>query len=332
MFDDVFFFFLEYVSEASLGESVIFNMMNNGKALMMRINKCIQSGTVITEHNIQEQLIQIERTHISPLASNVVEAFRNGDIVLLHSKEVTIPQAVPFITTKIDGKVKSFVFINKYGNLTQSSQVSGGARLNIQMRDLYSLMEGAYIQNRYNTNPIMLTRNLGLMKLTANVYAAMFVRILNREYALSIDEMLYNRVLYTVTRFYLERVWMCTNSDIIESYSISGILSPDKTDITIVSDSYTNAGIKTITDMVDFLKTLSPRVSTINTRYVVECYINLYHGAAIFGIDCLPYFLFTLTSSLLGSFIVNQPVVADIVKNTKGMNSFYSELAKVFRD
>lgn len=331
MFDDIFNPAIEYVSEAALNDSIIFNMMNNQKTLTARINKCIQSGTVIGEHSIQEQIIQIERTHISPLSEYVIDSFRNGDIVILYSKDVTIPQAVPFITIKVNGDIKTFIFINKYGNLSSSQQVNGGSRLNIQMRDLYSLMEGAYIQNQYSKKPIVLTKNLALMRLTANIYTAMVIRILNREYALSIDPSLYNMVSYSITRFYLEQVWMATNTDIVESYAASFTNGFTEADRLMVSDSYNNANIQTFSDLIKFLSTLSPRISTITTRYVVECYINLYHGAAVFGIDTLPYFLFTLTSSLLGSFIVNQPVVADILKNTKGMNGFYSELGKVFR-
>ena len=124
---------------------------------------------------------------------------------------------------------------------------------------------------------------------------------------------------------------MATNSDIIDSYAGSfgnGFVDSDRV---LISDMYHNANITTFTELIEFLKTLSPRISSVTARYVVECYINLYHGAAVFGVDCLPYFLFTLTSSLLGSFIVNRPVIADILKNTKGMNGFYSELGKVFR-
>lgn len=320
------------ITESSLSDSVIYQMMNNQKALLTRIDKCIKQSTVITENHIQEQILQIERTHVSPLADNVLNAFRSGNLVILFSKDVVVPQAVPFITLKMGGRNRTFIFTNKYASLnTKSGEIQGGERLNISMRDLYVLMEGAYIQYEYTKNPMYLTRNLALMKFTTNVYTSMLVRIMNREYALSMDENLYNRVLYSINRFYLENVWECNNSDIVMSYSLNNILSPNQADITVVSDLYNSANIKTITQLVDFLKTLSPRLATINIRYLVECYINLYHGPAVFGIDCLPYFLFTLVSSCLGSFIVNQPVVSDILKNTKGMNSFYSELAKVFR-
>jgi hypothetical protein len=32
---------------------------------------------------------------------------------------------------------------------------------------------------------------------------------------------------------------------------------------------------------------------------------------------------------MIGSFIVNQPMVYDVAKTTKGMNTFYPELAKL---
>ena len=48
----------------------------------------------------------------------------------------------------------------------------------------------------------------------------------------------------------------------------------------------------------------------------------------MFSLECLPYFLFTIQSSAIGSFIVNQPMISDITKGIKGMNTFYPELVK----
>ena len=69
----------------------------------------------------------------------------------------------------------------------------------------------------------------------------------------------------------------------------------------------------------------------LNLRYFTDYYIRTYKGSAIFGMECLPYFLFTISSALLGSFIVNQPIITDITKRIKNINIFYPELVKVLR-
>ena len=52
------------------------------------------------------------------------------------------------------------------------------------------------------------------------------------------------------------------------------------------------------------------------------------YSSNILRAECLPYFLYTIEASMIGSFIVNQPMIADITKNIKGMNTFYPELTK----
>ena len=78
-----------------------------------------------------------------------------------------------------------------------------------------------------------------------------------------------------------------------------------------------------------FIATFSPRLGALNFRYFVQCFINTYKATSMFGMECLPYFLFTIQSSMIGSFIVNQPIISDITKTIKGMNNFYPELVKI---
>lgn len=77
-----------------------------------------------------------------------------------------------------------------------------------------------------------------------------------------------------------------------------------------------------------FLKDHFPRLRNLSIRFFTEYYMNTYKSTVVLGMDVFPYFLFAMTSSMLGSFIVNQPVIYEILKNTKGMNYFYAELSK----
>lgn len=320
---------MSIITESSLSDSVIFQSMNRQSELVSMINACIKNSIVIEPSHIEEQLMQIRRTHLSPLVDNVLSQYENGNIVLLHSKIAKVPQAIPFTVVKVQGGIKTFVFTNNYGSFVKNEKGGGQQYLNIGMKDLYVLMEGAYTALSYSKYSAGLTKNLGLMKLCSTIYTSMIMRILNKEYALSVDPELYNRTSFCVSKFFLERIWGSTNDDINTTYAMSSIIGANRADLNIVSDSYLHASVNTIEDLIAFLKTLSPRLSTLNMRYFTQCYLNTYKASALFSMECLPYFLYVVETALLGSFLVNQPVITDILKGIKGMNTFYAELSKV---
>ena len=320
---------LEVFTESTLSDSFVFANFNHKSERTRRISEIIKTGTVVTESMIEEQILQIKRTKISPLLDKVLDAYNAGKIVLLYTDKIKLPQAIPFSVVKIGGVNKSFVFLGNYGTLVDAGITGGGLMLNISMKDLYVLMESAYVAYSYYEYKTRLIRNIGMMKFSASVYSGMFMRILNKEYALSMDRDLYNRAAFVIARFFLDNVWESENKDLNVSYAMSSVLNPNRTDLGLVNDSYDQAGITDVNSLIKFISTLSPRMEKLNMRYFMECYINMFKQGALLSMDCLPYFLYTLIVTFNGSFLVNQPIIHDIITNTKGSNIFYAELSKV---
>lgn len=319
----------QMITEASLSDSVVFQAYNSHAEMTSLIMKAINDSIVISTSYIEEQLLQIERTKISPLADKVMKEFEEGNIVLIYAKSVKVPQLLPFFTTKMNGKIKVFVFVNNHGTIAKKEAVTGEGYLNIGMKDLYVLMEGAYISFMSATYPTRLNRALGLMKISCSIYVMMLVRLFNKEYTISMDQDLYDKIVFILGKYFLETVWGCTNKDIVFSYARSNINhSMNIALLTQISDEYDSMEVKTLDQLISFIKTFSPRVKELNFRYFLQCFMVTYKPAATFGLECLPYFFFTVTSSMIGSFIVKQPIVADVIKNIKGMNNFYPELVK----
>lgn len=322
----------EVFTEASLVDSVIYKSLNNNAELMRLILSAINDSIVIDSSYIQEQLLQIKRTKISPLAEDVLRAYEEGNIVLLYSKNKRVPQALPFFTTKSKGEIKVFIFVNNYGTITKSEVSSEDKFLNITMKDLYVLMEGAYASYKYAMYPAKVSKSLGLMKVCCNTYVAMVMRILNKEYAVGMDKDLYQKVAFVIGTFFLKSIWMSNNDDVNFSYACNsakiGSEAINKTSLFAVADEYNAKGINSIDELLEFLKTLSPRFNGLNFRYFLQCYINTYKAGSMFGMECLPYFVYTIQATMIGSFLVNQPIIYDIIKNIKSMNTFYPELVK----
>lgn len=318
-------------TEASLVDSKIYQSFNKNSEFNKLIISAIKNSTVITNDYIAEQLLQIKRTKISPMADNVLAAYNKGDIVLVYANNTKVPMMLPFFASRMHGKIRVFIFVNNYGDVKDvSADTETTKYLSIGMKDLYALMEGAYIAFKYATNPIKITKNLGLMKLSCSLYTQMFMRILNKEYAVSMEPSLNNQLTYYAGRFFLSNVWMSDNEGINRSYARSNIppANLEGENFDLLDSMYDSWDITRVDMLIDKMSTLSPRLKSLNFRYFLECYINTYKAGAMFSLEVLPYFLYTIETALCGSFIVNQPIISQIFKITKGINTFSNELNK----
>ena len=315
----------DYVCENTMEDSLVYKTFNQANGVVDKIVKYLSSGVPLDKSYIEDQYAIIRRgAGISPLSQKVLEAFNNGDIEVIWNNTEKVGVAMPFIVRrKSDGKVVSTIFINAFATIKDDSI------LVIPAKQLYGLMEGAYIALKLQTDPVKVMKNAELMMTTASVYTEMMARILNKEYALTLDKVLYDKVCYCIKRFYLECVWEYPNTGLVSNYASSDLKYIQQFDLDALDATYSNMEIKTIANLLEFVKSLSPRMSDLNLRYYIERFIKTYHGASILSIDYLPYVFFVITNVVMSTFLVSQTALNDIIKNTKNINRFYSELARV---
>jgi hypothetical protein len=315
----------DYVCENTMEDSLVYKTFNQANGVVDKIVKYLSSGVPLDKSYIEDQYAIIRRgAGISPLSQNVLEAFNNGDIEIIWNNTEKVGVAMPFIVRrKSDGKVVSTIFINAFATIKDDSI------LVIPAKQLYGLMEGAYIALKLQTDPVKVMKNAELMMTTASVYTEMMARILNKEYALTLDKVLYDKVCYCIKRFYLECVWEYPNTGLVSNYASSDLKYIQQFDLDALDATYSKMEIKTIANLLEFVKSLSPRMSDLNLRYYIERFIKTYHGSSILSIDYLPYVFFVITNVVMSTFLVSQTALNDIIKNTKNINRFYSELARV---
>lgn len=326
---------MAYITEGNLSDSVLYKNFNSAAKLSSTIVTAIKNSIEIDNSYIQEQLMQIQRTRLSPLVDKVLNAYKNGDIVILYARKIKIPQALPFFAMKAkSGKPKVFIFANNFASIGKSETDSDQKFLNISMKDLYALMEGAYITYVYNSNPKSFSRSLGLQKLTSKIYSQMMLQILNKEYALSMDQELTSEVTFIISYFFMKYVWGSENDAVNISYSLDTCTQTGKYSLTstnkaemIVEEMDTT--VSDISSLIKFIETRSKRLKGLTFRYFTQTFVNTFKGPSIFAMECLPYFLFTVCTASLGSFIVNTPMITNITSNIKGMNQFYPEIGKI---
>ena len=320
-------------TEAALTDSFVYKSFNARGALQERLINALKNNIEIDDSYIAEELLKIKRVRISPLVDDVISAFQNKDISLVFvDKSIKIPQAFPFITIKgSNGKNKAYVFLNNYATLTKIKTNTADGSINIKdFKTLYALMEGAYISLFFSRFPSRILNNSRLREICGETYKQLFLKILNREYAISANQETYAKVSYVIYRFFLTEMWGMTNLTNINNLAVSAVeYSGGTFSVVNLSNEYDEADIHNVEDLINFISTISPRLNQLNMPYFTKAYLLQYKPEAIFSMEVLPYLLFTIQAAMLGSFIINQPIINDILKNIKSASTYYNELVKL---
>lgn len=309
---------------ASLNDSETFKSLNKSSNITTKIKALVTKGAVLDRSYIEEQYLQIQRTRISPIADRVLKAFDDGLIKLIWNKNDHLTIAVPFVCLSIAGKLTACIFISDFSSLTKDE-----AAINIEMKKLYTLMESAYVALKYYTNPAIFTRNGAFLKTNASIYASMALRILNRDYALSLDKDAYDSVFYGAARFFLERVIGLTNRELSHAYAMACLKNPNQQAISLAEDLYTVVNPEAVSKLVEFYKKSNKKMEELGYRYYFERWISSFGTGACLSIDAYPYFYYVIANVLISGFLINVPSVSEIVKNAQGINKFYAEIMRI---
>lgn len=311
-------------TEASLNDSDMFKQLNKSSSIMTKLKKALKESVVLDQNYIEEQYLQITKTRLSPLSEKVIKAFDTGEIRLLYSQTAKLTMAVPFIILQMEGKPTACIFISDFCSMNKD-----GTMLNIEMKKLYTLMESAYVGLKYFSNPTVFTRSSRIAKVTASIYSEMSLRILNREFALSLDKDTYDTVNYLIARFCLSKVLPLTSVDLIHAYAVSCCKSPTSLSMELASDMYDRSNIKSCEDLIKCISTNFPKMAKLTFRYYFERWISSFGTGTCLAVDSFPYLYYTIINVLLGAFLVNVTGLSEIVKNAPGMNQFYAEISRV---
>lgn len=309
----------------SLEDSFIYRTFNNSNGILSQMVNYIRLSDTISAEEIDDQYRQIKRSSVSPLSRSVISAYDSGLIEIRYSGDAKIrmPSSIPFIVRKNGDKVIATIFIKSF------TSVADGM-LTIPTKNLYAIMESAYITLCIHQYPEKLLRNTTLAKTLMSVYTQMVMKILIKEFALSMDRPLCDEVKYCVSRFFLEKMWGITNEEIVDAYASADLEFLTSLLHDEIVDRYVGKDIKDINDLIELIASLSARLKSLNSKYFIEKWISNYHAPAILSMDYLPYLFFVINNVILGSFLVSQNALTDIVKSTKGMSHYYSELAKCY--
>lgn len=312
--------------ESSLATSEIFQGMSKhiegglqGKAVTL-----IKNSRHLTNEDIEAAYISVKQITDS-LTRAAMKAFDNGQIVLLYNEvpSLSMSQALPFITFKMKTGFTTFVFMDKYISINRDNVMI------LQAPILRDLLIGALIANGLKRGYDNLSSNQYLEKILSDIYTKFVTRILNREFSIAVDKIGFDVIQYWVKRFFITKVFGANDTpQNIETVASNHFKYIDEMKYDEIKRQYDAANPNSPSEMLDLVKTVSPRMKTLGLGMFMNDWINYYYVPSMLAIDNIEYLIFMIITLLSGNNIVSISA-SDIVKEAKNIKSLRGELLKL---
>lgn len=321
--------------ESSLATSEVFNGnaekgipgINNtdkNNPTTQKVINLIKTTKPLTNEDIEAAYISVKQITDS-LTRAAMKAFDEEKIVLLYQENpaLRVTQSLPFITFKTANGYVTYVIVDKYITISRDGV------MNMQAPVLRDLLTGALIANGLKNNYDILTSNQYMQKALVEIYTKFVTRILNREFSIAADKIVFETIQYWINKFFLTRILGSNDTpENIENLSKSHFKFIDEMKYTEIKDQYENINPEKFSDLLEVLKLATPRMKTLNFGTFLSNWINYYYVPSMLAVDNIEYLIFMIIALLSGNSIISI-AASDIVKESKNIKSFRSELLKL---
>lgn len=288
----------------SLQDTYIYKQLNNGNTVTHSISHALQHGTQINKSNLEEAFIVINKNFKFPLKYPVLKALEDGEIILMRVDGKPLPPAMPFFLTQMGGKVVAVISISTYGTYREDTK-----QVDIDPKTLYCLLEGAYLARHMTTDVKGITSRAA--SLSSEIYARMFVRILNKKYALNTDRTKMNKVMYIVSKFFLINILGMENNSMVTNYAIKNCVQVNQVMIRELDENINPSVFESLPNLIQFLE--QNGFGGLTVRGFMEQWIYMFGPASLLALESYQYFIYNINSVTTGAYINNQYILEDIV-------------------
>lgn len=288
----------------SLQDAYIYKQLNNNNVVTNAIMNALNNGQEVGKSDMEEAFMVINKNFKFPLKYPVLEAVEKREIILMYVDGKPLPTSMPFFLTKIKDRVVAVISVNTYGTMNKETK-----QITIDPKKLYCMMEGAYLARHMTISQKGITSRAS--SLSSEIYAHMFVRILNKKYSLNTDRTKMNKVLFVVSKFFLINILGMENNSMVTNYALKNCINVNQLSIKELDDRLDPRVFESLPNLIQFLE--QNGFGGLTVRGFMEQWIYMYDAASLMALESFQYFIYNIISVTTGAYINNQYVLEDIV-------------------
>ena len=291
----------------SIRDTFTYQAINKEGSLDKIIKTFLTKAITANANMLMTQYSTIQSYYKSALKTPVMDAVMDGLVIpMIYPKGITannkVPTSIPFILLQTGNGIKAVAVIDNWATISDDNK-----SVVIDPNKLYTFIEGAFIARALELQFNTIRHAAILHTDAASIYAQMFTRVLNRDFALNVDKDAYNKVLFLSAKFFLLNLLQLKNNDSIFNYASKAAGVTSAIALKRLDDAFSDDCYKDISTFIMAIKQkaymINNGLAKLDVRTYMERYIRMYKNASLFSLEHLSYFLFNIFACLNGAHI-----------------------------
>lgn len=257
-----------------------------------------------TKERISESIRSIAKKENRPLKSKVLSDFNDEKVIPIISPSTMeqVPPYIPmWITRTSRGDTSAIVNITRFSRIDKKTN-----DLSIYPKTLFGLLLGGTVLKALTESEYSILNSTKLLTSLSIIYSRIFSKILDKNYAISANELFLDQIKYLSAKFFLLSVVgrpdnPSTTNIALKSISYSSSVSVKQIDASIPAGSYSD-----ILTFLDALKSQFKRLDKLTYRSILADIAKQYSAPAFLILEYCPFFIANILYAVTNSGINNE--------------------------
>lgn len=282
----------------------------------------------VSESAIEEHIQIIKKRYTFPLKVKTINTYQNGKIVFAYNKsKAPIPSYIPCYLM-VDPKTKTPIAVSNVTLLSTLNQER--TNLNINTRQLYTLMQTATITLGCLNNWNAITMNQNINKTGADIYSKIFTKVLDRMFAVNLDVNKTDKIKFIAAKFFLINILEKTNEGNINT--VANACTSGTASLNTLLSFGQQFPKECFSSFDKFIETLSEQVDglgELNLRNYLDNYMRMYGVSALLALEYFPAFVHMISAMIIGANLNAEHIIENLIG--KIADKFMVELSIILK-
>ena len=315
----------------SIKDTFLFKMQDKASSLKDKMTSYNPSLDNIDLDMLEEPLNVISKRFNYP-AKNIILHELNNSIVPIYNKDrVSLPSYIPayLYNNRVNSSINQVIAIVNLTNYAKYNKTANA--LDIEPQKLFSQLQCGEILLTcfYKWNSISMSQSI--CKLSSLIYSRLFVKILDRMFAVNFDPIKADKIKFIVSKFFLLNLLEKTSSgDVINNMAYANCTNgTTKNTISVFSDSLNPVIYNDFACLIQQLALSIEGMGGITVRTFIDTTVQMYGSTFLLAFEYFPFFLYNVFGVVTGANINKEFVLENVIG--KEADRLYTEFVSLMR-
>jgi hypothetical protein len=305
-------------------DSALFKQVATNSSVINSIKEIYVDRDRIDTEKLDEAINIINRKMTFATKGKTMAHLNQGNIVLISNPLIRLPKYLNTLGKAHAGKIVSIVDISNYANLNKTTGL-----YDIYPKTLFNLIQNGAILVELVNNWNRYTTNMNIIKYGAIVYAKLVGKVMDKLFAVSIDNFKHDLVSFFLAKFFLINMCGKVDSETIDNIAYNACFN--KSSLKLIKEEEEKFDEDAYEDIFKFFENLRfiKGMQDLNVRSFVENWARMYGESTLLALDYLPSFLAMIFGSVVNGNVAKDYLIESVAG--KFISSIYTEFSKLLR-